>query len=129
MPIELFSFRYRDPFTGRWIRARYKAERHEIAARYAEWEILGAEMRDARPGTASFNPFRVVPHAEWMRLQEPALQVNPHLENPPAIDAWERFLAALFLRRYVAYCAKRQRFSQMQGAARLHREISRGAAP
>jgi hypothetical protein len=29
--LELFAFRYRDPRTGNWIRARYVAERHEIA--------------------------------------------------------------------------------------------------
>ena len=48
--LELFPFRYRDPRTGRWIRARYVAERHEIAARYAELEIIGpAEIRDIDP--------------------------------------------------------------------------------
>jgi len=42
MPIlELFAFRYRDPRTGSWIRARYVAELHEIAARYVEREIIG----------------------------------------------------------------------------------------
>ena len=39
--LELFPFRYRDPITGKWVRAGYRAERHEIAARYAEWEITG----------------------------------------------------------------------------------------
>jgi hypothetical protein len=34
--IELFAFRYRDPRTGKWIRARYVAERQEIGERYAE---------------------------------------------------------------------------------------------
>ena len=33
--LELFPFRYRDPLTGKWVKARYKAERHEIAARHA----------------------------------------------------------------------------------------------
>jgi hypothetical protein len=28
--VELFPFRFLDPGTGKWIRARYKAERHEI---------------------------------------------------------------------------------------------------
>ena len=42
MTIELFPFRFRDPLTGKWVRARYLAERKEIAARYAEWEITGA---------------------------------------------------------------------------------------
>ena len=33
--LELFPFRYRDPRTGKWTTARYRAERREIAARYA----------------------------------------------------------------------------------------------
>jgi hypothetical protein len=37
----LCLFRGRDPRIGKWYRARYLAERHEIAARYAEWEIIG----------------------------------------------------------------------------------------
>jgi hypothetical protein len=38
---------------------------------------------------------------------------------PPAIDATERFLLRLFLRRYVTWCVRRERFAPMQGAARL----------
>jgi hypothetical protein len=38
-PLELYPFRYRDPLTGKWVRARYVAELHEIA-RYVEWEIV-----------------------------------------------------------------------------------------
>ena len=34
--IELFSFRFRDPLIGKWIRARYLAERHELEQRYSE---------------------------------------------------------------------------------------------
>ena len=33
--------RYRDPLTGKWVRARYVAELAVIAARYREWEITG----------------------------------------------------------------------------------------
>jgi hypothetical protein len=39
--VELFEFRYHDPRTGKWVRARYVAELHEIAARYAEFEFGG----------------------------------------------------------------------------------------
>ena len=47
--MELYPFRYRDPLTGKWVKARYVAERHEIAARYQEWEITGAaEIRASR---------------------------------------------------------------------------------
>ena len=55
--IELFPFRYKDARTGKWVKARYKATRDEIAARYAEWEITGAgEVRTPRAGY--FNPNR-----------------------------------------------------------------------
>ncbi len=40
-------------------RRRYVAERHEIAARYAEWEIIGPpEIRDVDPNVGYFNPTR-----------------------------------------------------------------------
>ena len=52
----LFPFRFRDPLTGRWIRARYKATREEIAARYTDAEIIGpAEIRRAEG--AGFAPW------------------------------------------------------------------------
>jgi hypothetical protein len=41
MRLELFPFRFRDPLTGKWVRARYVAERHVIAERYAEYENIG----------------------------------------------------------------------------------------
>lgn len=47
-----------------------------------------------------FTPFRMIESAELKRQQEPA-QINPHLERPLPIDERERFLVALFLRRYV----------------------------
>ena len=57
--LELFPFRYRDPRTRKWIRARYVAELHEIAARYAEWEIIGSpEIRDVDPNPRCFEPHR-----------------------------------------------------------------------
>jgi hypothetical protein len=45
-PIELFPFRFRDPRTGKWVRARYIAPLAELASRYREFEIIGpAEVR------------------------------------------------------------------------------------
>jgi len=82
------------------------------------------EIRDVDRHERYFTPFRVTPHADAMRMFERPPQINPHLEQPPAIDPAERFLTALFLRRYVAYCARRRRYAQMQGAARLLKEIS-----
>jgi hypothetical protein len=119
MPREYFPFRYRDPLTGKWIRARYVAERHVIAERYAEWEITGAgEVRLDVGG--SFNPFRRPPSMHSAHL--PVIEQRP-VEQSSIDDALERFLVLLFLRRYVTYCARRRRFAQMEGAARLHREI------
>jgi hypothetical protein len=57
--LELFPFRFRDPLTKRWVRARYVAELHEIAARYAEYEVLGPpEIRDVNPDVRYFTPWR-----------------------------------------------------------------------
>ena len=81
-----------------------------------------AEVRT--PIGGAFNSYRLVPHAEMKRLQEPAPQINPHLERPPAVDATECLLVTLFLGRYVTYSARRRRYAQMQGAAQLHREIT-----
>ena len=41
--IELYPFRVRNTVTGKWVRARYVAERHVIAAHHApgDWEIIG----------------------------------------------------------------------------------------
>ena len=55
----LYPFRFRSPLTGKWVKARYVAERHEIAASYAEWEIIGlAEIRRGDDWGAGFNPMR-----------------------------------------------------------------------
>jgi hypothetical protein len=121
--LELFPFRYRDPLTSRWVNARYKATREDIAAHYGEWEITGpAEVRSSIGG--SFQPYRILQHAELMRLLEPAPQVSPHLARPPSLDHAECSLVSLFLRRYVTYCARRGQYAEMQGAARLHAEVT-----
>jgi hypothetical protein len=55
----LYPFRFRDPVSGKWVRARYVAEQHEIAARHSEWEITGRPETRMRAGGA-FNPWRNV---------------------------------------------------------------------
>jgi len=46
-----------DPRTGKWIRACYRAELQEIAARYAEFEITGPpETREISSQTHYFTP-------------------------------------------------------------------------
>src|SRR6185295_15457958 len=50
---------------------RYVAERHEVAVRHAEWEITGPpKIRDVDPGARYFTPWKVVPHAELVRIEE-----------------------------------------------------------
>jgi hypothetical protein len=49
-PPVLYFFRFRDPTSGKWVRARYKAERTEIATRTAEWEPWGPPEIRARAG-------------------------------------------------------------------------------
>ena len=117
--LELYPFRFRSDVTGKWVKARYVATREEIE-RHAEFEITGPpEIRDVNPNARSFSPWKVIPHAEVMRMSEPPLEMQPHLAQPPAVDAFEAFLATLFLRRYVTYCARRRIYARMNGAARL----------
>ncbi len=116
-PPLLYPFRFRDPLTGKWIRARYKASRSDLEQRYAEWEITRpGEMRKCIGG--SFSPHgKLIAHAKLKQISEPALGLQPSL------DAAEVLLVRLFLRRYVTYCARRRRYAQMNGAANLFREL------
>jgi hypothetical protein len=61
--LELYLLRYRDPLTGKWVRARHKLQMPALQRQYAEWEITGApEIRHVTPGSAEpFNPFRPPP--------------------------------------------------------------------
>jgi hypothetical protein len=55
----LYPFRFRDPVTHKWVRGRYKAERCELDARYAEWETVGEpEVRCPKDIGAAFSPWR-----------------------------------------------------------------------
>ncbi len=142
--LELFAFRYRDARTGKWIRARYRAERHEIAARYAEFEIIGEpEVRNVDPGARYFNPqtgagpghrpVKDPPKNPPPRPKKDPPERDPPVKEPPdedpaTLDSLERFLLLVFLRRYVTYCARRRRFAAMNGAARLFAGVSASAA-
>ncbi len=82
--LELFPFRHRDAVTGKWVKARYLAERQEIAARYAEWEIIGPpEIRDVDPHARYFTPWKVVSHAELMGMEERPPELQPHVCERP----------------------------------------------
>jgi hypothetical protein len=128
----LYPFRYRDPRTGNWIRTRYKAERHEIVERYAEWEITGPVEVRSGTGVVMFSPSSKLAPRAHLPIEEPPdgpppekpPDDNPPIEEPPpvedlsALDQLERFLVLVFLRRYVTYCARRRRFAAMN--ARLN---------
>ncbi len=62
----------------------------------------------------------------WRPRTPDRLLLHPHREMPPAIDKLERFLALVFLRRYITYYTRHRRFVQAQGAANLHHEIASG---
>jgi hypothetical protein len=56
-PLALYPYRFRDPVSGRWVRARYKAARAEIVMRYAKWEK--SEPSDTRwYAGRPYNPWR-----------------------------------------------------------------------
>ena len=52
----LHPFRFHDSVSGKWARARYVAERHEIAERYREWDV-GAPEIPTGVG-AAFSPWK-----------------------------------------------------------------------
>ena len=118
--LELYAFRYRDPRAGKWVRPRYRADRQEIAARYAEWEIIGdVEIRDVDPNARYFTP-----HTSPLDAALRTYNERPP-ELAPAIDASEAFLLTVFLRRYITYCARRGRYAAMNGAAMLFATLAK----
>jgi hypothetical protein len=149
-PLALYRFRFRDPVSGKWVRARYAATLVEIAARHVEWEIAGPpEIRAVDPDKRYFSPhYGLVPRAH-LPVEDPPQNEPPRpdkeppgkdppvkeppekdppvkeppVEDPAALIGLERFLMLIFLRRYVTYCARRRRFPSMNGAARLFVEI------
>ena len=121
VPPDLYAFRYRDSRTGKWVRARYRATPGEIAARHAQWELLGPP--EARPDgpVRMFNPAsKLITYAELMRLEDRPPDLHPTIADD------ERTLLCLFLRRYVTWCARSRRYARMQGAAALHRRVCEG---
>ena len=54
--MEVFSFRFFDAIRNRWIVARHKLSKEELAARYERYEIIGdAEVRHSM-NDGHFNP-------------------------------------------------------------------------
>jgi hypothetical protein len=94
-PLELFPFRFRDPASGKWLRARYVATRADVSSRYRE--IRGDE------------PAKMfTPHRPMVGVADVSADVAQ------TIDSIERDLLRVFLRRYVT-CARRRRWAQLQG--------------
>ena len=122
-----YPFRYISERTGKWVRARYMAELHEIAARHTQWEIDGPpEIRRARgigeyfqPGTneATHTPGKPVTPPKDPPVKEPPP------EHEPELDTLERLLVRYFLRRYATWCSRTRRFGSAEGAAQLYRAV------
>ena len=122
-PVILQSFRKRDPLTGKWYRARWKASAEEIESQGGDWIADGPPAIYPSLGvTSGFQPNLPAP------IDVPLL-LHPQRQSPPALDSAEHFLSCLFLRRYVTYCMRRGRYGQAEGAARLHGELAQLAFP
>ena len=115
-PIVRFPFRLRDPLTGNWYRARWKASLEDIKSRGGVVDGPPETYR-ALGATSSFQVER------GLVVCDDGPQLHPQRESPPAIEQLERFLTCVFLRRYVTYCVRRRRYAQARGAAALFKEL------
>src|SRR5450631_1596318 len=128
-PSTVYAFRYRDPRTKKWQLARYMATKAEIAARYAEWEIVGTGEVWKPVGYGYF-----VPHLQELVAPRPRplgqrfVELGPHRRKPPRIDARERQLVGVFLRRLIVYEARKGRFDRVRNAVDLLAEVASVAA-
>lgn len=130
--LALHRFRFLDATTGRWVLARHRAELHDIVQRYQQWQLVGEP--EIRPGNSIgwFSP-HAAPHAvsasdAGRTAESTSAPTTParsdDVDASPTIDdERERFLALLFLRRYITWCARRRRFAAMEGAACLSRRL------
>ena len=113
-------FRYRDRLNGKWVKGRGTSRRGRTPPPGTPSGRSSARRRSTtstRRRDISRHGSRA--HAELMRVAEPPPELQPHLGKRPLWTIPKRFLAAVFLRRYVTYRAKRERYTQMEGAARL----------
>lgn len=118
--IVLYPFKLRNARTGKWYRARWNGSLEEI-------ERLGGEVCGDAVTCRSLGETSNFMRNVQAAAPAPApgrLEMHPHWESPPAIDAVERSLALAFLRRYVTWCVRTRRFAQAQGAATLFRELA-----
>jgi hypothetical protein len=84
-------------------------------------DTRNGRSRDRLRSATSPNARAFTPHASFKQMMDAEQQrySEPPPDLQPTIDAVEAFLLAVFLRRYVTYCARRERFAAMNGAARL----------
>jgi len=122
--LRLYPFKYRDPISGTWTRARYKATLEDIRAGYAEWMIDG-EPEIHGSVQSMFNLLPRWTDGAVTRPSSSNVEMQPHRGDPPGLDQVERVLVACFLRRYVTWCARSRRFAAMQGAAALLADVLR----
>jgi hypothetical protein len=123
-PLLRYAFRYR--FENDGCARGTSRSRTSFAERYAQWKIVGPpETTIGRP-VMKFSPWSKLPPrpaAHRPPDDEPPPDHGPTpdpppVEQPPPIeDLLERFLVLLFLRRYVAYCERRQRWSAAWAAS------------
>lgn len=96
--IRLYPSKYRDPVSGPWIKARYRASLDDIRARYIEWMIEGAPEVRETSGAVGFNP-----HPRWTdnALTAPAGRnvelLSADRDERLQLDALEVCLVATFL--------------------------------
>lgn len=57
----LYPFRFVDPVSGKWVRARYVATIKEIEARYARWEGTTYPEMEGIPDMCEKGPAQVAP--------------------------------------------------------------------
>jgi hypothetical protein len=93
--LEYFPFRFRDRVTGKWLLARYLAERQVIAERYkdTESEITGpAEIRDIDPSARYFSPWSDISHAESLCAMAAGDRCNGAISNGAVLAALRQIL-------------------------------------
>jgi len=132
LSLVLYRFRFFDAASGRWVLARHRAELHVIAKRYARWQLVGEPEIRRNDTIGWFSPHHdgsapVRAAEQSTQIEMPDAAIGCDVETSPSIVGdTERFLVLLFLRRYIAWCARRRRYASMEGAAKLSRSVRWG---
>ena len=120
----IYPFGFRNPVTGKWARARHVAELDVIAASYKEWEVTGPPEIRLKRAHGYFTPHSIELVAPRPRpIGQRYLELGPHRGNPPRIDASERRLVGVFLRRWIVYAARKGQNERVRNATDLLIEV------